>query len=161
MFESSCKQVRHFKVPEISLYIIILRWMKEIRAIRFDHPYLITAYIYHMYLGLHTGAKILRQKFKLKGKTLELDAKLNVSIHALQNGNVGFLVMMVIWSKFRMETIIIGKRHPLLSILAEFLFWWTLKAHSNNSNSMWPIFYIHFICFLLKISNVTKTDSVD
>ena len=53
--------------------------MKEIRAIRFDHPYLITAYIYHMYLGLHTGAKILRQKFKLKGKTLELDAKLNVS----------------------------------------------------------------------------------
>ena len=54
--------------------------MKEIRAIRFDHPYLITAYIYHMYLGLHTGAKILRQKFKLKGKTLELDAKLNVSI---------------------------------------------------------------------------------
>ena len=58
--------------------------MKEIRAIRFDHPYLITAYIYHMYLGLHTGAKILRQKFKLKGKTLELDAKLNVSIHVLQ-----------------------------------------------------------------------------
>ena len=57
--------------------------MKEIRAIRFDHPYLITAYIYHMYLGLHTGAKILRQKFKLKGKTLELDAKLNVSIHVL------------------------------------------------------------------------------
>merc|ERR1712131_38185 len=54
------------------------KWMKEIRAIRFDHPYLITAYIYHMYLGLHTGAKILRQKFKLKGKTLELDAKLNI-----------------------------------------------------------------------------------
>ena len=72
--------------------------MKEIRAIRFDHPYLITAYIYHMYLGLHTGAKILRQKFKLKGKTLELDAKLNVSIHELQNGNVGFLITMVIWS---------------------------------------------------------------
>lgn len=78
--------------------------MKEIRAIRFDHPYLITAYIYHMYLGLHTGAKILRQKFKLKGKTLELDAKLNVSIHLLQNGYVGCLVTMVIGSEFRMET---------------------------------------------------------
>ena len=78
--------------------------MKEIRAIRFDHPYLITAYIYHMYLGLHTGAKILRQKFKLKGKTLELDAKLNVSIHVLQKSKVECLVTMVICSKFRPES---------------------------------------------------------
>ena len=67
------------------VYQNYFRWMKEIRAIRFDHPYLITAYIYHMYLGLHTGAKILRQKFKLKGKTLELDAKLNVSTQLYLN----------------------------------------------------------------------------
>merc|ERR1712212_1384017 len=53
-------------------------WMTEVRKIRFDHPYLITAYIYHMYLGLHSGGRILRHKFKLKGKTLEIDTKLNV-----------------------------------------------------------------------------------
>ena len=89
--------------------------MKEIRAIRFDHPYLITAYIYHMYLGLHTGAKILRQKFKLKGKTLELDAKLNVSIQAIQNNNVGCVFTMVIWSEFLIKTITIGEEAPLFT----------------------------------------------
>ena len=53
-------------------------WIAEIRKIRFDQPLLVTAYIYHMYLGLYSGGRILRHKFKLKGKTLELDPKLNV-----------------------------------------------------------------------------------
>ena len=53
-------------------------WISEIRKIRFDHPLLITAYIYHMYLGLYSGGRILKHKFKLKGKTLDLDPKSNV-----------------------------------------------------------------------------------
>merc|ERR1712168_1440183 len=53
-------------------------WIAEIRKIRFDQPMLVTAYIYHMYLGLYSGGRILRHKFKLKGKTLELDPKLNI-----------------------------------------------------------------------------------
>ena len=55
------------------------KWISEIRKIRFDHPLLVTAYVYHMYLGLYSGGRILRHKFKLKGKTLDLDPKLNVS----------------------------------------------------------------------------------
>ena len=47
------------------------------RKLRDEDPRLIAAYIYHMYLGLYSGGKILRHKFKLPGQTLDLDERSN------------------------------------------------------------------------------------
>ena len=48
------------------------RWVSEVRKIREENPTLLAAYIYHMYLGLYSGGRILRHKFKLPGETLDL-----------------------------------------------------------------------------------------
>ena len=53
------------------------RWISEVRKLRAEDPRLIAAYIYHMYLGLYSGGKILRHKFKLPGQTLALDERSN------------------------------------------------------------------------------------
>ena len=53
------------------------RWISTVRKLRDEDPRLIAAYIYHMYLGLYSGGKILRHKFKLPGQTLDLDERSN------------------------------------------------------------------------------------
>jgi len=52
-------------------------WISTVRKLRDEDPRLIAAYIYHMYLGLYSGGKILRHKFKLPGQTLDLDERSN------------------------------------------------------------------------------------
>ena len=56
-------------------YFLYQRWMADVRKTRDEDPRLIAAYIYHMYLGLYAGGKILRKKFNLPGQILDLDEK--------------------------------------------------------------------------------------
>jgi len=58
----------------------IKTWISEVRKTRKENPTLMVAYIYHMYLGLYSGGRILRHKFKLPGETLDLsDRAINIS----------------------------------------------------------------------------------
>lgn len=45
-----------------------IEWITSIRKLLKTNPKLVAPYIYHMFLGLYSGGKILRHKFKLKGK---------------------------------------------------------------------------------------------
>ena len=57
---------------------MLIRWVEVIRKARENDCLLVASHIYQMYLGLHSGAKILKRRYSLEGKTLEIDSSLKV-----------------------------------------------------------------------------------
>ena len=62
----------------LTLLYLIFSWVDAIREARKTNSTLLASHIYQMYLGLHSGAKILRKRYSLEGKTLDLNPSLKV-----------------------------------------------------------------------------------
>ncbi|CBY22824.1 unnamed protein product [Oikopleura dioica] len=77
--------VAHLMRDDVSLFLdgvpapsqATIEWITSIRKLLKTNPKLVAPYIYHMFLGLYSGGKILRHKFKLKGEAVKLDEKAN------------------------------------------------------------------------------------